>query len=124
MVQAKTGTVFSGDMSGIFLNAKAMAGYMTAKSGRESVFAVCVNDLRITGIPDAIAVGDDLGRIAELFDEAYSVHFSFFFPHGNGQVFSPRPGTVERLLYSAPGPCCTSQGGAGKKSGCGPPSLI
>lgn len=71
MVQAKTGTVISGDMSGIFLNAKAMAGYMTAKSGRELVFAVFVNDVRITGIPDAIAVGDDLGRIAELLYEAY-----------------------------------------------------
>jgi D-alanyl-D-alanine carboxypeptidase/D-alanyl-D-alanine-endopeptidase (penicillin-binding protein 4) len=71
MVQAKTGTVISGDMGGIFLNAKAMAGYMTAKSGRELVFAVFVNDVRITGIPDAIAVGDDLGRIAELLYEAY-----------------------------------------------------
>ncbi|KQC04525.1 MAG: hypothetical protein APR53_10135 [Methanoculleus sp. SDB] len=71
MVQAKTGTVVSGDMSGIFLNARAMAGYLTAKSGRELVFAVFVNDVRITGIPDAIAVGNDLGRIAELLYEAY-----------------------------------------------------
>ncbi|NYT04827.1 MAG: D-alanyl-D-alanine carboxypeptidase/D-alanyl-D-alanine-endopeptidase [Methanomicrobiales archaeon] len=70
-VQAKTGTVITQDMAGLFLHAKAMAGYITAKSGRELAFAVFVNDVRITSVDDAMAVGSDLAGIAEYFYETF-----------------------------------------------------
>lgn len=67
-VFAKTGTLAAEDLLNqrIILQAKALAGYMTAASGREMVFAVFVGTTPVSDIESAIAVGNDIGRIAEM----------------------------------------------------------
>jgi serine-type D-Ala-D-Ala carboxypeptidase/endopeptidase (penicillin-binding protein 4) len=66
-VSAKTGTVAGVElMNGrVILLTKALAGYMTTAKGRELSFAVFVTPVPAATIPDALAVGNDLGRIAE-----------------------------------------------------------
>ena len=74
-VLAKTGTIGLFDLmnnSG-YVQIKAMAGYMTAASGRKLAFALFVNHVHPTDAPDSKAVlaltnnvGADLARIAEI----------------------------------------------------------
>lgn len=79
-VLAKTGTVDLFDLvndSG-FVQIKSLAGYMTAASGRQLVFALFVNHVHPVDAPDRKAVvkltGDvaaDVARIAEILYAAY-----------------------------------------------------
>jgi D-alanyl-D-alanine carboxypeptidase/D-alanyl-D-alanine-endopeptidase (penicillin-binding protein 4) len=71
-IVAKSGTTIVGDLLNqeYLLLGKASAGYMTAKSGRELVWAVYVNDVLSADLLDLIGVGADIGTIAEAIYEA------------------------------------------------------
>ena len=64
-VRAKTGSTIAGDslnQRGFFLT-KALAGYMTAQSGRELIFALYVNGFFVSGMEEIMSVGRDMGSI-------------------------------------------------------------
>lgn len=67
-VYAKTGTFFQGDLLNdrIILKVKALAGYMTALSGRKLAFALYVNNVATNDFNDISQVGNDLGKLAEI----------------------------------------------------------
>ena len=71
-IVAKSGTTITGDLLNqeYLLLGKADAGYMTARSGRELVWAVYVNDVLSADLLDLIGVGADIGTIAEAIYEA------------------------------------------------------
>jgi serine-type D-Ala-D-Ala carboxypeptidase/endopeptidase (penicillin-binding protein 4) len=64
--RAKSGTIIAGNlMNGRYLVlAKASAGYLTAASGRELVYAVFMNDVEMDAIADVFALIADQGAIA------------------------------------------------------------
>ncbi len=68
---AKSGTTIVGDLMNqeYLLLGKASAGYLTAKSGREFVWAVYVNDVLSADLLDLIGIGADIGTIAEAIYE-------------------------------------------------------
>jgi D-alanyl-D-alanine carboxypeptidase/D-alanyl-D-alanine-endopeptidase (penicillin-binding protein 4) len=70
--QAKTGTMFwhNSMNGGSILTSKALAGYMTAASGRRLAFAVFVNNLPTKTSDDRERVGKALGRLCEIIFEA------------------------------------------------------
>ena len=66
-VFAKTGTLVTGDLlndRGV-LTAKGLAGYINASSGRKLVFAFYVSNVFLSDMNDVVAVGSDLGKLAE-----------------------------------------------------------
>lgn len=64
-VQAKTGTYLVGGGAGPVLAAQALAGYVTARSGRRLAFEVVVNDVAPIGsLDDILQVFQDQGTIA------------------------------------------------------------
>ncbi|MBN1102112.1 MAG: D-alanyl-D-alanine carboxypeptidase, partial [Deltaproteobacteria bacterium] len=67
-VRAKTGTILHGDVLNqrAVLLAKALAGYMTASSGRRLAFAFYVNNIVLSDLKDFLSVGNDLGKLAEM----------------------------------------------------------
>lgn len=67
-VQAKTGTLYSGNtMNGTTLmTSKALAGYMTTAKGRDLIFALFVNNAHIREGVTTKTFGDDLGKICEI----------------------------------------------------------
>lgn len=67
-VSAKTGTLAAEDLLNqrIILQSKALAGYMTTASGRKLVLSVFVGQTPVSDIETAIAVGNDIGRMAEI----------------------------------------------------------
>jgi D-alanyl-D-alanine carboxypeptidase/D-alanyl-D-alanine-endopeptidase (penicillin-binding protein 4) len=71
-IVAKSGTTITGDLLNqeYLLLGKASAGYMTAGSGRQLVWAVYVNDVLSADLLDLIGVGADIGTIAEAIYEA------------------------------------------------------
>lgn len=72
-IQAKTGTMgYTNRLDGsTILRAKALAGYMTTKSGRELIFTFFVNDAPLYPGFDSTAVGKSLGRLCEIFYDAF-----------------------------------------------------
>jgi D-alanyl-D-alanine carboxypeptidase/D-alanyl-D-alanine-endopeptidase (penicillin-binding protein 4) len=64
---AKTGTVVLGDAmhNRPVLMTEGMAGYVTAKSGRELVFALYVNYVALHQVEDLFAVNKEQGRMVE-----------------------------------------------------------
>jgi serine-type D-Ala-D-Ala carboxypeptidase/endopeptidase (penicillin-binding protein 4) len=72
-IVAKSGTTIVGDLLNqeYLLLGKADAGYMTAKSGRELVWAVYVNDVLSADLMDLIGVSADIGSVAEAIYEAH-----------------------------------------------------
>lgn len=70
-IVAKSGTTIAGDLMNqeYLLLGKASAGYMTAKSERELVWAVYINDVLSDDLFDLIGVGADIGTIAEVIYE-------------------------------------------------------
>ncbi len=70
-VQAKTGTLlWRNTMNDRFLlTSKALAGYLTTRSGRKLVFAMFVNNTHIDQIADSRIEGETLGRLCEVFHE-------------------------------------------------------
>lgn len=67
-VQAKTGTLYWRNNldGGYLLQSKALAGYMTAASGRRVAFAFFVNNAQIDNAEGTAAAGRTLGQICEL----------------------------------------------------------
>jgi D-alanyl-D-alanine carboxypeptidase/D-alanyl-D-alanine-endopeptidase (penicillin-binding protein 4) len=67
-VFAKTGTFSSYDQLNerTLLRAKGLAGYFTAKSGRQIAFALYLNNLAISGTDPAVLAGQALGEIASI----------------------------------------------------------
>jgi serine-type D-Ala-D-Ala carboxypeptidase/endopeptidase (penicillin-binding protein 4) len=72
-VRAKTGTlVWENGMNKRFLvTSKALAGYLTAKSGRELVFSFVVNGVQIDKATDTKTIGKVLGHLCEMVHEAH-----------------------------------------------------
>jgi len=70
--QAKTGTLFWVNRmnGGELLTSKALAGYLTAKSGRKLAFAIFVNNVHSRTAADRERVGQALGKICEIAHEA------------------------------------------------------
>jgi serine-type D-Ala-D-Ala carboxypeptidase/endopeptidase (penicillin-binding protein 4) len=72
-VYAKTGTVAGGDLTTgqLTVIAETLIGYIDAKSGRELVFALYVNNLKLPDINDLFDVFGDENEIAGLLYERY-----------------------------------------------------
>ena len=70
-IVAKSGTTIAGDVMNdeYLLLGKADAGYMTARSGRQLVWAVYINDVLSADLLELIGVGADIGTIAEAIYE-------------------------------------------------------
>lgn len=71
-VQAKTGTlIWENTLNDrALLQSKALAGYMTTKSGKRMVFAIFVNGVHLTEGVDTKRVGSDLAKLCELIYQA------------------------------------------------------
>jgi D-alanyl-D-alanine carboxypeptidase/D-alanyl-D-alanine-endopeptidase (penicillin-binding protein 4) len=69
--QAKSGTTVAGDSAnGRFLAmTRALAGYMTGKSGREVVFGIYLNNVPLATLDDLFTVITDHGSIADVIYE-------------------------------------------------------
>lgn len=67
-IRAKTGTLFwENTMNANFLlTSKALAGYMTASSGRELIFAMMVNHVHLKSADETNGVGKILGQLCEV----------------------------------------------------------
>jgi D-alanyl-D-alanine carboxypeptidase len=70
-VNAKTGTFVQGSSSGLVLKAEAFGGYIRAKSGKQLVYELVVNDVAITGLGDVIQVFQDEGKISAILWRDY-----------------------------------------------------
>jgi D-alanyl-D-alanine carboxypeptidase/D-alanyl-D-alanine-endopeptidase (penicillin-binding protein 4) len=72
-VRAKTGTYWWNNalLDRKILTSKALAGYLTAASGREIVFALFVNYVHLDQPEDRLRVGRTLGEICEIWVQAY-----------------------------------------------------
>jgi D-alanyl-D-alanine carboxypeptidase/D-alanyl-D-alanine-endopeptidase (penicillin-binding protein 4) len=70
---AKSGTTAAEDVMNqrIMLMVRGNAGYLTARSGRELVFALYVTNVPMSGIEDVFAIMGDLGKIVEVL---YDLH--------------------------------------------------
>jgi D-alanyl-D-alanine carboxypeptidase/D-alanyl-D-alanine-endopeptidase (penicillin-binding protein 4) len=70
---AKTGTLASRDLLNrrIPFPAKALGGYMDAKSGRRLAFAIVASNSVFTSINGAFAANDDVGKVATIIQESY-----------------------------------------------------
>ncbi len=71
-IRAKSGTLFwENSMNDKFLvTSKALAGYLTAKSGRELVFSFVVNNAAIEKAVQTKEIGKTLGRLCEVVQQA------------------------------------------------------
>ncbi|UGS37256.1 D-alanyl-D-alanine carboxypeptidase/D-alanyl-D-alanine endopeptidase [Capillimicrobium parvum] len=70
---AKTGTLASGDLFNdrILFPAKALGGYIDARSGRRLAFAIVAANSVFTTIEGAFAANDDVGKVATLIQQGY-----------------------------------------------------
>jgi D-alanyl-D-alanine carboxypeptidase/D-alanyl-D-alanine-endopeptidase (penicillin-binding protein 4) len=72
-VRAKTGTLFwQNSLNGHFLvTSKALAGYLTAKSGRELVFAFVVTGVEINKASETKTIAKALAHLCEIVQQAH-----------------------------------------------------
>jgi serine-type D-Ala-D-Ala carboxypeptidase/endopeptidase (penicillin-binding protein 4) len=72
-VHAKTGTLlWENETNGRYLvTSKALAGYLTAKSGRELVFSFVVNGVQIAKPAETQAVGKVLAHLSEIVHDSH-----------------------------------------------------
>lgn len=70
-VRAKSGTTVGGDLlnSRAVMMTRALAGYMTAKSGRELIFTIYLNNVPVAALSDLFPIFDEQGVIAEIIFE-------------------------------------------------------
>jgi serine-type D-Ala-D-Ala carboxypeptidase/endopeptidase (penicillin-binding protein 4) len=68
---AKSGTTVAGDVMNQrpLVMVRALAGYLTAKSGRELIFTIYVSDVPLTDVLDVLTVIKDQGAMAEVIYE-------------------------------------------------------
>jgi D-alanyl-D-alanine carboxypeptidase/D-alanyl-D-alanine-endopeptidase (penicillin-binding protein 4) len=69
--RAKSGTTVAGDLmnSRPVIMTRALAGYLTAKSGRELVFATYVNDVPVATLDELFPILEQQGTIVEIMFE-------------------------------------------------------
>jgi D-alanyl-D-alanine carboxypeptidase len=65
-VHAKTGTYALGSESGIALKGQALGGYVNTRSGKQLVFELAVNNVKLGSINDVLQVFQDQGKIAAM----------------------------------------------------------
>jgi D-alanyl-D-alanine carboxypeptidase/D-alanyl-D-alanine-endopeptidase (penicillin-binding protein 4) len=72
-VRAKTGTLFWQNLLNdhYLVTSKALAGYLTAKSGRELVFSFVVNGVQIDKLPQTKTIGQVLAHLCEIVQQAH-----------------------------------------------------
>jgi serine-type D-Ala-D-Ala carboxypeptidase/endopeptidase (penicillin-binding protein 4) len=72
-VRAKTGTLFWANLLNdhFLVTSKALAGYLTAKSGRELVFSFVVTGVDIDKAPETKTIGKVLAHLCEIVQQAY-----------------------------------------------------
>jgi D-alanyl-D-alanine carboxypeptidase/D-alanyl-D-alanine-endopeptidase (penicillin-binding protein 4) len=65
---AKSGTTVAGDAMNqrALVMVRALAGYLTAKSGRELIFAIYVSDVPLADVLDVLPIIKEQGSIAEI----------------------------------------------------------
>jgi D-alanyl-D-alanine carboxypeptidase len=65
---AKSGTTVAGDVMNqrALTMVRALAGYLTAQSGRELIFAIYVSDVPLTDINEVLEIIAEQGTIAEV----------------------------------------------------------
>lgn len=65
---AKSGTTVAGDVMNqrALVMVRALAGYLTAKSGRELIFAIYVSDVPLADVLDVLPIIKEQGAIAEV----------------------------------------------------------
>ncbi len=70
---AKTGTLAAGNFFNeqILFPAKALGGFMDAKSGRRLAFAIVAGNSTFSDIDGAFAANDDVGKVATLIQQSY-----------------------------------------------------
>jgi D-alanyl-D-alanine carboxypeptidase/D-alanyl-D-alanine-endopeptidase (penicillin-binding protein 4) len=70
---AKTGTLAAGNFFNdqILFPAKALGGYMDAKSGRRLVFAIVAANSVFSTVEGAFAANDDVGKVATIIQQSY-----------------------------------------------------
>jgi D-alanyl-D-alanine carboxypeptidase/D-alanyl-D-alanine-endopeptidase (penicillin-binding protein 4) len=70
--QAKTGTLYWRNTMNqrYLLTSKALAGYLTAASGRRLAFSLVVNGVHIKGATDRTEIGQTLGHLCEIIHQA------------------------------------------------------
>jgi D-alanyl-D-alanine carboxypeptidase/D-alanyl-D-alanine-endopeptidase (penicillin-binding protein 4) len=71
--RAKSGTTLDVDLMNErqIVMTRALAGYMTAKSGRDLIFAIYVNDVPIASIDDLFTILEEQGTMVEIIFEQY-----------------------------------------------------
>lgn len=69
--RAKSGTTVAGDLMNQrpIVMTRALTGYMTAKSGRDLIFAIYVNDVPVADVDDLFPILDEQGRMVEVMFE-------------------------------------------------------
>ena len=69
--RAKSGTTIAGDVmhERPLLMVRGLAGYMTARSGRELIFAIYVSDVPLADTLDVLTIIKEQGTIAEIIYE-------------------------------------------------------
>jgi D-alanyl-D-alanine carboxypeptidase/D-alanyl-D-alanine-endopeptidase (penicillin-binding protein 4) len=72
-VYAKTGTLYWDNLlnARTLLTSKALAGYIDARSGRRLIFTFFVNLAHLPTHNDTVREGKALGRLAEIFQQAF-----------------------------------------------------
>ena len=72
-VRAKTGTLLWQNLTNgrYLVTSKALAGYLTAKSGRELVFSFVVNDVQIDKPQETKTIGQVLAHLCEIVHQAH-----------------------------------------------------
>jgi serine-type D-Ala-D-Ala carboxypeptidase/endopeptidase (penicillin-binding protein 4) len=72
-VFAKTGTLASFDLfnNRIPFPAKALGGYMDARSGRRLAFAIVASNSVFSSVEGAFAANDDVGKVAAIIQQSY-----------------------------------------------------
>ncbi len=70
---AKTGTLAAGDLFNdrILFPAKALGGFMDAKSGRRLAFAIVASNSVFSSIDGAFAANDDVGKVATIIQQSF-----------------------------------------------------
>ena len=65
-VHAKTGTFVEAGSTGLVLKSQALAGYVATKGGKQLVFEIVVNNVKINDLNDVLQAFQDEGKIAAI----------------------------------------------------------
>jgi D-alanyl-D-alanine carboxypeptidase len=65
-VHAKTGTFVEAGSTGLVLKSQALAGYVVSKGGKQLIFEIVVNNVKIKDLNDVLQAFQDEGKIAAI----------------------------------------------------------